>query len=228
VGLKRLLAAAFALSVLAGQVRAQDQVRSAKLVADFSGQEGTAEVQIEYRLSLEGPGDIMVELLGFADANVSEFRVDGIEQPTTLIQVSGSRVGASVPVTPDASGIEHVLALRYQVNDAVETTEDALRARIPVLSVSLPPVDGSSDVFRAEIRIPDTWAVSEGFPTGLRRSEDGSYTVSLPVVPALVSIRARSDGAWRPGLPLALDLVAVIFLIGFSYRGWRHLSEVAG
>lgn len=197
------------------------------MVADLSGQGGTADVRIEYRLILASSGNVPIELLGFADAEVSEFLVDGIG-PTTLSPISGSRSGASVPVTIETPGTEHVLTLSYRVDGAVEVTGAVLRVRIPVMSVALPPVGGSSEVFRAELNLPDSWAVSEGFPTGLRRADDGSYAVSLPVVPALVSVRARSDGVWRPGVPLALDLVASIILIGFGILGWRHLSEVAG
>jgi hypothetical protein len=230
VGLNRALVVTAALTAWSaglhpGAALAQGVVESAHLSAEFSAQDRTALVRIEYRLSLEAPIDVDVQVLGFADATVSEFEIDGIGGATELVTLSGSRRSATIPASSLLTA--DVVRLTYLVRNAVEDDEGALHARIPVLSVSLPPTEAVSDLFSAELSVPPDWAVSEGFPTGLRRLEDGTYGTTLAVVPALVSVRARADGVWRPGLPLGLDLLAMVVLLAFGYQGWIHLRKVA-
>lgn len=102
-----------------------------------------------------------------------------------------------------------------------------IHARIPVLTG--PPVRAESggEAFQARLTVPESWAVSEGFPSGLRAVDDGVWAVSLTVAPSVVGFRASTDGRWRPGLPLLVDVLTVLILASFIGAGWRHLRSIA-
>lgn len=102
-----------------------------------------------------------------------------------------------------------------------------IHARIPVLTG--PPVRAESggEVFQARLTVPESWSVSEGFPSGLRAVDDGVWAVSLTVAPSVVGFRAGTDGRWRPGLPLLVDVLTVLILASFIGAGWRHLQSIA-
>ena len=119
-----------------------------------------------------------------------------------------------------------VVELSYRVDAAVVDEAGHLSARIPVLT-GPPAVAGADGSFTARLRLPEGWIVSEGFPSGLRLDGDGSWSVGLQVTPSMVGFRGRSDGTWRPSVPLVVDLLTVLILLGFSAVGWRHLSGVA-
>jgi hypothetical protein len=75
--------------------------------------------------------------------------------------------------------------------------------------------------------LPEGWSVTEGFPSGLARREDGAYAVALAVVPAVVTFRGRSDDRRPPGVPLLLSGLAGLILLGAGLAGWRHLRSIA-
>jgi len=105
---------------------------------------------------------------------------------------------------------------------------DVIHARVPVLTG--PPVRAGSGgtAFEARLTVPEEWAVSEGFPSGLRRSEeDGVHLVSLTVAPSVIGFRASTDGRWRPGFPVLVDVLTVLILVCFLGAGWRHLRSMA-
>lgn len=102
-----------------------------------------------------------------------------------------------------------------------------IHARIPVLTG--PPVRAESggEAFQARLTVPGGWAVTEGFPSGLREVGDGAHVVSLTVAPSVVGFRASTDGRWRPGLPFLVDVLTVVILASFLGVGWRHLRRMA-
>ena len=202
---------------------AQPAVRSAHLSADI-GPEGEAAVSVEYVLSgVRGLGEVEVALLGFDVATTETLRLpDG--RALDLAPVSGSRRRATLAL----DGSDHArVALTYRIETATRFDGGALRARIPVATVSLPSAADSGDVFHARIRVPTDWVVVEGFPTGLIEVEPDVFMTDLPVVPSMVSLRGRSDGAWRPGVKLLIDLLTLAILLVVGAVGWRHLREVA-
>ena len=120
------------------------------------------------------------------------------------------------------------VVVTYRVDEPVTEAGGKLRGRVPVLGIDRAPREAGPGLFRAELRVPPQWVVTEGFPTGLAPSgEPGVYRAELSVVPSLVSFRARADGAWRPGLPVLLDVLAGAILLVFAVFGWRHMREVA-
>ena len=74
--------------------------------------------------------------------------------------------------------------------------------------------------------VREGWVIADGFRSGLRRDEPGVYTVALTAAPAMVGFRARTDGRWSPGVPLLIDVLTVLLLLGFAAFGWRHLQGV--
>lgn len=225
------------LLVLAGAppaVAGQAVVRSARLTAEVPARGADAEVRIEYTVALEGAaaGPLRLEVLRMGPASVERFRVEtagGAEDgPFALSPERGNMRAATLPLSAPAPGSDEIaLSLVYRVAGAVERSGPGVRLRLPVLVLDLPPEAGGARIFGASVRLPEEWSLSGGFPSGLATTSCGVWEVDLAAVPALVSLRGRSDGAWRPGLLEALDALAVMVILGFGLVGWRHLRAVA-
>lgn len=220
-------------------VSAQPVVRSISMVADLTAGDGTADVQVEMVLVPDGSAGLRLELLGFGDAVVESFRLlpDGPE--LHFDASSGSRAWTVIaPADFERSGITRVAVgeggaavrvnARYIVRNAVLHEGAAIHARVPVLTPALAPARESGDAFHAVVRLPPDWSLTESFPTRAVRRTDGEYDVTLAVAPAMLGIRARTDGVWRPGVPLVLDILAGVILLIFVAVGWRHLRAAAG
>jgi hypothetical protein len=220
--------------IAAPSVAAQDEsmwrVESAQMEVDASVGDGAAQVTIHYTFVADGGGalpldsPIPFELLGFGEATTESFTVGS--GPAISLAVTGGthRSGEIMPpsaVTGEALPIE----VRYRVEQAVQLADGRVRGRIPTLTA--PPLVDEGSGFRAILVLPAQWSLVEGFPSGLRLNPSGQYEVSLPVVPAMIGFRGRTDGAWRPGIPLMVDLLMLTMLCGFAVFGWRHLSGVA-
>lgn len=206
-------------------------VVSARFEADLTAADGAADVTMRYVFATEAGGTlpldvpINLELLGFDEATTNRFTADGTD--VELWPTTGSHRAAAVYAPPAAGGSSLSMELRYRIERAVVDDGGKLRGRIPVLSGPSAPTAGGDDAFEARLILPEHWAPSEGFPSGLRVQSDGSYTVTLQVVPSVVGFRGRSDGVRRPGLPLLVDLLTLVILVSFSAFGWRHLRGVA-
>lgn len=196
--------------------------------------DGGADVGIRFEFATQEPGaplplDVPVafELLGFGNAVAHEVRL-GRGGRVVLWPTLGSRRVAAVRLTEaDVADGVATLLVSYRVDDVLEEPGAAVHARVPLLTG--PPVRAATggDAFQARISVPDEWVVTEGFPSGLRASGPGGYVVSLSVAPSIVGFRARTDGGWRPGFPLVVDLLTVLVLVTFAGFGWRHLRSMA-
>lgn len=171
----------------------------------------------------------------------------GAERVVLWPTVGSHRVAVIEP--PPAGDAETLsLTVSYRVADVIERRKgdtsgviggtagrdagaagpaELVHARIPVLTG--PPVRAASggDAFDARLTVPAEWAVTEGFPSRLRRVDDGVWAVSLTVAPSVVGFRASTDGRWRPGFPLLVDLLTLVILAVFLVGGWRHLRRMA-
>jgi hypothetical protein len=207
---------------------ARQAVRSVRVVVDLSDGTGTAAVRAEYVLSGVGADSVVRgTALDFAGATIEALRAGEDGRPLPILRPRALVTLARLPLTPGAAG-EGSVVVSYEVPGAVVVRGAAIRGHVPVLSLDLPPEATSPGLFRAELRLPPEWSVAEGFPTGMAPAgAPGVYDVDLAVVPALVGFRGRSDGAWRPGLPLALDAAGLVLLVAFSAVGWRHLRDGA-
>lgn len=196
------------------------EVVSARLTAEVVEGSAAVEVRIAYELDGAPDGPVRLEALGFGAATAESVEVEGVAAPITLAAESGSMRAATVDAPADGR-----LLLRYRVPAAVEIDGPVVRVRLPVVVVDLPPATAGGPVFESSLEIPREWSVSESFPTGLRLV-DGALTGELAVVPSVVSVRGRTDGAWRPGLATTFDGLALLILVGFGVVGWRHLRGV--
>lgn len=232
-----LLAAALAIppplaEPLAAQAPPGWATLSARLEVDMTGGDGVALVDVHYGLGASEPGEpppldtpIDLELLGFGEATADHVEVMG--ERVVLWPTVGSHRAAVVRPPDAVEGDTLVLTFSYRVEHATAGAVE-LAAHVPILAG--PPVRtdaGGGPAFSARLSVPEVWALSEGFPSGLRATSAGVYEVTLPVVPAVVSFRARTDGSWRPGFPLLIDVLTVVILTGFAGFGWRHLRDVA-
>jgi hypothetical protein len=208
----------------------QETVRSVRLVADLTAVGGGGTVRMEYTLESGEPGSMIpATVLDFGPSAATNLRFGEARNAAPLRALTGVARGAEVGVEPSSSPGTGRVVIHYDLASPVTSEDGDLRGHVPVLSLDRPPTQPGPGVFTAELRLPPEWLVVEGFPTGLSATgKPGVYTVSLSVVPAVVSFRGRSDGRWRPGLPLGLEVLAGIAMVGFGLYGWRHLRRVAG
>ena len=208
-----------------GTLSAQGVVEAARLRADVAV-DGSAAVNLVYELS-DGSvaADLTLELLGFGGATAEDLVVDGGGQ-IVLWPATGSRRAAaiSLPVSDDGA---RTLTLDYEVASAVSRGGGEVTVHVPIVSLPIPPTTEAGDVFEASITLPTDWRITDGFPSGLVERAPGRHEVSLPVVPAVVTVRGRSDGSRALGLGLVIDLLTVAILLGFGFIGWRHLRSLA-
>ncbi|MEQ9399535.1 MAG: hypothetical protein RJQ04_10275 [Longimicrobiales bacterium] len=211
-------------SAAGGQEPPAGTVRSARVVADLTAGDGSADVTVEYRIGGVARGDTLPgRVLAFGDSRISDLTVGG--RPVPLAAGSGVASTASVVVSSRTGSGDAVVILRYVVAEAAARSGPARRFQVPVLTLDRPPEASQPGLFVAEFRVPRGWSVMEGFPTTLAGDPDrpGVYVATLPVVPSVLGLRARTDGVWRPGLPTLFDGLALLVLIGFFWAAWRHI-----
>lgn len=234
-----VVAFAWAQPLVAGPLGAQVltggdwSVVSASLEADFREGDGSALVRVRYELAgtpfgaplpLDEP--IAVHLLGFGEATTGDVILESGDR-VVLWPTVGSHRAAVVEAPASFAGETLPFEATYRIDRAVVSDGAVLRARVPILSGPAVLTDVRGPGFQARLLLPADWVLSEGFPSGLRRQDDGAYVVTLPVVPSVVAFRARTDGVWRPGFPFLVDLLTLLVLGSFAGFGWRHLRSMA-
>jgi hypothetical protein len=193
-----------------------------EVVLPDSGTDVTVRVRID--VVPDADGSVPLALLELPTATGIDVR-DEDGRPVSLETESGTR--RSGAVTPDAAGRDPDgvtrLVFTYVVPDGLTLDANRYEARIPVLGASAAPVEAGGGVFDVEIRLPAAWTLVDGFPSALRAESPGTWTATLPVVPSMVTARGRTDGAWRPGATLLVELVTVVVLLAFALFGWTRL-----
>lgn len=219
------------------------------VTVDVSAADGSATVGARIYLVPEDPtrpadpeASLTIELLVFGDVTISDLRRANGDR-VLMWPASGRRFMATVGPPYTREGSTPYVDVSYTVEAAVSGDGTARRVRVPMISG---PVRASGEEdegpagsgFTAMVRVPNGWRVTESFPTGLSRGggvrDDGTGNaegegvrrVQLPVTPAMIAFRARTDGRWRPGVPFVIDALTVILLLGFAAFGWRHLQGV--
>ena len=221
-----LVAAGAAILVLPLPGAGQGTVHAASVEADLTVAPAFARVRIDYELNGLSPGDVVrVSLLDFGDARPEGFRVGASGAPDSLTVRHGAARSGAWPVEVGPDG-RTVLRVEYQVPRTGEDRDGRIVSHLPLVTVDLAPEAARPGLFQGRVRVPPDWAVTEGFPTGLTGGgDDGVYLVELSVVPAVVTLRARTDGRGGVALPLVLDLVALSVLLVTAVAGWRHMRE---
>lgn len=207
-------------------------VLSARMTADLTAGDGGALVTMTYEFGAAASDDplpversIPLELLGFGDATAADFLRDGSER-VVLWPTVGSHRAATLRPPFGTVGDVLTVELSYRIDAAAETVGDRVLGRVPILTGPPPRTGGTTGGFEATLLLPEGWEPHELFPTGMRLQPDGSYAVSLPVVPALLSFRSAPGGGWTPGLPLVLDVLTLLVLVTFAGFGWQHMRSI--
>lgn len=191
--------------------------------------DGTAAVRLDYLFVPSQPGavpppsaTIPLTVLGFGDVTVREVMVDGA--PLVLWPTSGSRREAVVRPPVSSTDDAVPVTIEYRLPNAARIEGEDVALRVPLVTGPA-PVDGG-DGFTASLDVPEAWRMGDGFPSRLRPDDGGTWRATLPVVPSVVRLDGRTDGAMRVRLPLVVDIVTVGLLLAFALYGWRHLSGV--
>jgi len=198
---------------------------SAVLTTETDG----ADVHVRYVLTGTGTGlpstAVEVGLLHFEGTSVTDILVEGLPRPVILWPTSGQHRSASFRVPLDSMVADGVpLNVKYHVAGAVRGPHPRRIVRIPIVSGPT-PVEALPGHFRAEVRVPEGWSLSEPFPSGLR-AVGGAYETSLSVTPAMVGFRTATDGVRRFGFPRLVDLITLTLLLVFGGFGWRHMRRI--
>jgi hypothetical protein len=200
---------------------------------DWTGND-IVRVSIRYRVEPgDGPLEIPLAGLLFGGAKLSEVRtvLAGSTRAIDLSHSPGGRVTGSIPLSQVPRADEPIsLELLYDVAQAGSASGGSDRVwRIPILAVTWPPVEARPETFTLEALIPTEYTLLESFPTGLRYGgENGRrtrYVTTVPVVPALVSLRV-TEGERRMTVTGLLNVAVPILLFGgMSILGWRYLKK---
>jgi len=225
------------LAVLAlgpGQLTAQGRLISADAYSDLTVG-GAPSVAIEYTIVTEKSGGaVPVEGLAFGGARITEVHAFamGRELDVSLRVVGDSRVVGEVALPLNrAAGQPFTFELVYRVEGAEERDGRLTLYRLPILAVSWPPDEVLPETFTVVVEVSDTLTVYESFPSGLR--EVGTavgvprYRLSLPVIPALVTLRTSRGPPPTGTLPRVLDLLVLVLLAGGGVLGWRWLRAMS-
>lgn len=213
-----------ALVACASPAGAQGTVRQARLQADLTGASGEATVRVEYLLGGVAPGDsVPVSLLDFGPAIPFDFRVGEGAESLSLSRLQGASRGGHARVDRASDG-QGRLVVTYRVPLPTDAS-GVVVTHLPVLRADLPLEGSRPGLWAAEVRVPSGWRVTEAFPTGFVRSgAAGTLAGDLQVVPTVVTLRVRPDGAWRPGLLLLMNVLAAGVVVLTCVAGWRHLT----
>lgn len=230
-----LLALTLVLMLAPGTAQGQSVLIEARARVDATAPE-RIRVELDYLLDVVGRTDadahaIPLEGLAFRPAVVESVivAVDGEPVPFSL-EVSGAgRLTGRVPLRPGHAGRTR-LRVAYDVTSGFEG-EDPYRIRIPLLVVGWSAAEALPGIFTAEALLASDLKVYESFPSGLTRAGEagpvGRYTLDLPAVPALISIRATTGRVPFGGLVQILDGLVLVILAATAVLGFRYLRGTA-
>jgi len=197
-------------------------------------------VSVDYFLHPEGAGSVPFTALGLGGsraANVRAFHGEtelSFRTESADREQSARRLEGHVDLPAELREHDRVkLRLRYEVlpqPQAAISHETPLV--FPMLVPGWPPEETGPTTFVATIRLPANLRVLDSFPSeyDVLDSPDSArateaYRFSLPVMPALVRLRAGDENAPRLSAARALDLGAAIVLAALTVYGWRRVRE---
>lgn len=227
---------AFLVLTLAGPADAQ--ILRAELTAHATGGADSAAVTVLYALLPGDDGTLPLRGLAFGHTRVEGLRVAlGPLPGRQLLPFSaepemegeaGGYLRGRVALPPQLRGADSLrLQVSYTVREARVDRGSDLRYRLPVMVAGEPPREALPGTFTARIHLPGEVSVHESFPTGFRTAPDspGQVELSLQVVPAVVTLRARMGEAPLLAPLRLLDLGAVLLLAALGAWGLRALSR---
>lgn len=147
---------------------------------------------------------------------------------------SGERLEGVVELPADRAGAERLqLRLLYEVlPEPEQLTGGPFVVTLPLLVSDWAPSEARPETFQATVYLPVGTSALAAFPTEYARvesidrtSEAPAYRFDLPVVPALLRVRAAPGEPPLVTAERAVDLAAVALLVGLAVVGWRRLRE---
>jgi hypothetical protein len=204
----------------------QGRLRAGYLEAAYAA--GLTQMRLRYEVEADaGARQVPVSLLDFSGAAVEapRFRVSGADVPVPLQAESHGRRIGNVPIDAATAG-NVIIEIEYAVRSL-----DSRRVRLPLVAVLWPPAQALPGVFTGELRLDGGLAAFNTFPATLREgnAQAGAraYTLSMPVLPAVVSFHIAEAA---PAFTLAgiLDAVVVLLTLAFCGLLWRQFRAQAG
>jgi len=196
-------------------------------------------VTMDYFLHPEGAESVpftALELDGTRAANVRAFvgeRELSFKTASSTREPGQSRLEGHVDLPAALGRRERFhLRLRYEVLPRPPAVGREATLLLPLLVAGWAPDATGPATFVANVRLPRSLRILDSFPSEFETLESvdrsrttESYRFSLPVVPALLRLRAGGDQA--PGLTAvkALDVGAALVLVGLALYGWRRVRE---
>lgn len=196
-------------------------------------------VTMDYFLHPEGAESVpftALELEGTRAANVRAFvgeRELSFRTASSTQDPGQSRLEGQVDLPPELAQRERFhLRLRYEVVPRPAAIGREATLLLPLLVAGWAPDATGPTTFVANVRLPRALRVLDSFPSEFELLDSAdpsrtteSYRFTLPVVPALLRLRAGGDRAPRLTAVRALDLGAILALVGLAFYGWRRVRE---
>jgi hypothetical protein len=155
------------------------------------------------------------------DGTKLDVSLDESRRPQTRGFVRLPRVvGGKTPLSID---------VEYRVPDAIEArAESGIAVRVPIVILGDPSPGNDPERFRAVVENLGDLRITESFPTGFVRSENGNgYEVELPIVPAFLTLRVQREGTLLT-VPRLVDFGTLALLAGLGALGLRRLRAPTG
>lgn len=192
-------------------------------------------VELRYDLTLE-PGTRELPLRGIAFRGAVPERMTatagGAPAPVRMDAAAPPLVSGTVEI-PAGSVADGTLSLGllYQIPRPFRSEEDRFDLAVPIPIPDRPPVGAPERLFVAEVRLPPGFSLVERFPTVpvVQRMDDEVrvYELSLPVVPSLLRVRARSGPPPLVTFGQAVDIGVIGALLILGLVGWRLFRRSA-
>jgi len=220
-------------AVLPAGLTAQGELTVARARIDAT-REAAVRVELDYTFRVDSAGAIPFEGLAFRPTELRNVEVRGEGRSGAYDaadfgwgQRANGRLTGSLPLGVGGAGSVRV-RLSYDVAHAREG-EDPVRVRIPILAPVWSAPEATPGVFAAAVLVPSGWTVFETFPSGLERGGDtgtlARYTLDLPAVPALLSLRATAGTPPLGGIVQFLDGLMVAVLGALALAAWVHFRR---
>lgn len=191
-------------------------------------------VSMSYFLRPAGASSVSFTSIRFGDsyaANVRAFL--GAREVSYLADGSSdSRTDGSVELPAGVAESDRFqLRLIYEVLPETELVAARSTIVLPLLVAEWPPAVTLSETFHASVHLPPGVVAFAAFPTEFTRIESvdrtssDAYRFVLPVVPALIRLRAGTGEPSLLTVERGIDVAAVGLLLGLAIFGWRRMRE---
>lgn len=238
MGLGRSGAAALLATALAaapGPAQEAGAIEAAAVRVDATGADAGVEVRL--RVLPGGAGSVPLRALlpGGTSLAAVEARVGGVPVAVRDLVGEGPVLDGALDLPAGVVGAGPVeVALAYRVVGGAARAGQGLRVRVPVVAPAWPPAAALPGTFQVEVALPAGLELREAFPAAWRALDaaqgDGPTLLAsdLPVVPALVRLRAEPPGVGVLAPPRVATVAVALVLLLAGVLGGRALLREGG